>query len=157
MPVPWPGIHERRTTHHVCFFQGTRKNVDPTLFTTLHGPVIYDHGICHADTLKYHWTSGDCNSTKFKVLTVIMTTTITIQAFWDTAYYWLVVRFLLLGHLGILTLNKKEAASFSKMPAITYHLTHHIPEDMDCLQTGTSIQIYRPQGTADSQWTTLVS
>jgi len=45
----------------------------------------------------------------------------------------------------------KEAESASKMPVITYHLTHHIPEDMDnCLQTGTSTQIYRSQETADS-------
>ena len=103
-----------------------------------------------------HWTTTDhqdCNSTKFKVLTVVVMMTIMIQVLWDTVYCWLAVRFPLLGHLGIWTLNMKEAANSSKMPVITYHLTHHIPEGMDdCLQTGTSTQIYRPQGRADSQW-----
>jgi len=132
--------------------QGARKNIEPTLFTSFQEPVNYDHGICYDDTLKYHWPPEDCNSTKFKVLTLMMMT-IMIQALWDTVYCWLAIRFLLFGHLGIWTLNMKEAASSSKMPVITYQLTHHIPEDMDsCLQTGTSTQIYRPQGTADLQW-----
>lgn len=45
----------------------------------------------------------------------------------------------------------EKAASSSKMPVTIYHLTHHMPEDMNFLQTVTSTQVYRPQGIANSQ------